>query len=38
MLDAVILDGNNALSRKSWINDRALDIEFSMRHLDAVPR
>jgi pimeloyl-ACP methyl ester carboxylesterase len=38
MLDAVILDGTNSLSRKSWIEDRALDIEFSMKHLDALCR
>jgi pimeloyl-ACP methyl ester carboxylesterase len=38
MLDAVILDGTNSLSRKSWIEDRALDIEFSMQHLDTLCR
>jgi hypothetical protein len=38
MLDAVILDGTNSLSRRSWIEDRALDIEFSMKHLDALCR
>jgi pimeloyl-ACP methyl ester carboxylesterase len=38
MLEAVILDGSNSLSRKSWVEDRALDIEFSMKHLDALCR
>ncbi len=38
MLDAVILDGTNSLSRRSWVEDRALDIEFSMKHLDALCR
>jgi pimeloyl-ACP methyl ester carboxylesterase len=38
MLDAVILDGTNALSRKSWIEDRALDVDYSMRRLDALCR
>lgn len=38
MLDAVILDGTNSLSRRSWIEDRALDIEYSMKHLDALCR
>ena len=38
MLDAVILDGSNSLSRKSWVEDRALDIEYSMKHLDALCR
>jgi len=38
MLEAVILDGTNSLSRKSWVEDRALDIEFSMTHLDALCR
>jgi pimeloyl-ACP methyl ester carboxylesterase len=38
MLDSVILDGTNSLSRKSWVEDRALDIEFSMKHLDALCR
>jgi pimeloyl-ACP methyl ester carboxylesterase len=36
MLEAVILDGANSLSRKSWIEDRALDIDYSMRHLTAL--
>ncbi len=34
MLEAVVLDGTNSLSRRSWVEDRALDIEFSMEHLD----
>jgi pimeloyl-ACP methyl ester carboxylesterase len=38
MLEAVILDGSNSLSRKSWVEDRALDIEFAMEHLDALCR
>jgi pimeloyl-ACP methyl ester carboxylesterase len=38
MLDAVVLDGTNSLSRRSWVEDRALDIEFSMKHLDALCR
>jgi pimeloyl-ACP methyl ester carboxylesterase len=38
MLDAMILDGTNSLSRKSWIEDRALDIEFSIKHIDALCR
>lgn len=33
MLEAVILDGSNALSRKSWIEDRALDVEFGITNL-----
>jgi pimeloyl-ACP methyl ester carboxylesterase len=36
MLEAVILDGSNALSRRSWIEDRALDVDFSIRHLAAL--
>jgi pimeloyl-ACP methyl ester carboxylesterase len=33
MLEAVVLDGTNSLSRKSWIEDRALDADFALRHL-----
>jgi pimeloyl-ACP methyl ester carboxylesterase/heat shock protein HslJ len=33
MLEAVILDGANALSRKSWIEDRALDDQFGIDNL-----
>lgn len=36
MLEAVILDGANSLSRKSWIEDRALDVDYSMRHLTSL--
>jgi pimeloyl-ACP methyl ester carboxylesterase len=33
-LEAVILDGTNSLSRKSWIEDRALDVDYALGHLD----
>ena len=33
ILEAVVLDGANALSRRSWIEDRALDADWSLRHL-----
>ncbi len=36
MLESVILDGANSLSRKSWIEDRALDVDYSIRHLTAL--
>ncbi len=36
MLESVILDGANSLSRKSWIEDRALDVDYSIRHLSAL--
>jgi pimeloyl-ACP methyl ester carboxylesterase len=36
MLEAVILDGASSLSRKSWIEDRALNVDYSMRHLTAL--
>lgn len=36
ILEAVILDGANSLSRKSWIEDRALDVDYSMRHLTSL--
>jgi pimeloyl-ACP methyl ester carboxylesterase len=36
MLEAVILDGANSLSRKSWIEDRALDVDYSIRHMTAL--
>lgn len=38
MLAAVVLDGTSALSRKSWVEDRAIDMEFSLRQLDALCR
>ncbi|MBK9115657.1 MAG: alpha/beta fold hydrolase [Betaproteobacteria bacterium] len=38
MLDGVILDGTSALSRKSWVEDRAIDVEFSLRQLDTLCR
>jgi pimeloyl-ACP methyl ester carboxylesterase len=36
MLEAVILDGTNSLSRKSWIEDRALDADYALDHLTAL--
>ena len=33
ILEAVILDGANSLSRKSWIEDRALDDQFGIDNL-----
>ena len=33
ILEAVILDGANALSRKSWIEDRALDDQYGIDNL-----
>lgn len=33
ILEMVILDGANALSRQSWVEDRGLDIEFGMTNL-----
>lgn len=33
-LAGVILDGANALERKSWIEDRSLDAQFGIDHLD----
>ncbi len=38
MLEGVILDGTSALSRRSWVEDRAIDVEFSLRQLDALCR
>ncbi len=38
MLKGVILDGTSALSRKSWVEDRAIDVEFSLRQLDTLCR
>jgi pimeloyl-ACP methyl ester carboxylesterase len=38
MLAGVILDGTSALSRKSWAEDRAIDLEFSLRQLDTLCR
>lgn len=38
MLDAVILDGTSALSRRSWVEDRAIDLEYSLRQLDTLCR
>lgn len=32
-LEAVVLDGANSLSRRSWVEDRALDVDYSLRHL-----
>lgn len=37
-LESVVLDGANALSRRSWIEDRALDVDHSLRHLAALCR
>jgi pimeloyl-ACP methyl ester carboxylesterase len=36
MLEAVILDGTNSLSRKSWIEDRAQDADYALEHLTAM--
>ncbi len=36
MLEAVILDGAESLSRKSWIESRALDTDYALRHLIAL--
>lgn len=36
MLEGVILDGANALSRKSWIEDRALDAQWGIDNLTAL--
>jgi len=38
MLAAVILDGTSALSRRSWVEDRAIDLEVSLRQLDTLCR
>jgi len=38
MLKGVILDGTSALSRKSWVEDRAIDVEYSLRQLDTLCR
>lgn len=38
MLEAVILDGTSALSRRSWVEDRAIDLEYSLRQLDTLCR
>jgi pimeloyl-ACP methyl ester carboxylesterase len=38
ILQAVILDGTSALSRKSWVEDRAIDMEFSLRQLETLCR
>jgi len=38
MLEAVILDGTSALSRRSWVEDRAIDLEYSLRQLDSLCR
>ena len=37
-LAGVILDGTSALSRKSWVEDRAIDLEYSLRQLDTLCR
>jgi len=36
ILEAVILNGSSPLSRKSWIEDRALDIQFAFDNLVAL--
>jgi pimeloyl-ACP methyl ester carboxylesterase/heat shock protein HslJ len=33
ILEAVVLDGANALSRKSWVEDRALDAKWGIENL-----
>lgn len=38
MLAAMILDGTSALSRKSWAEDRGIDLEYSLRQLDTLCR
>lgn len=38
MLKGVVLDGTSALSRTSWVEDRAVDVEFSLRQLDTLCR
>jgi len=38
MLKGVILDGTSALANKSWVEDRAIDVEFSLRQLDTLCR
>ncbi|RVT83853.1 alpha/beta hydrolase [Inhella crocodyli] len=38
ILAGVVLDGTSALSRKSWVEDRAIDLEFSLRQLDRLCR
>lgn len=35
-LEAVVLDGANSLSRRSWVEDRALDVDYSLRHLSEI--
>jgi pimeloyl-ACP methyl ester carboxylesterase len=36
MLQAVVLDGASPLSRKSWVQSKALDVDYSIRHLSAL--
>jgi len=36
ILEAVVLDGANALSRKSWVEDRALDAQWGIDNLTAL--
>lgn len=36
MLEAVVLDGASPLSRKSWVESKALDVDYSIRHLSAL--
>ena len=36
MLEAVVLDGANSLSRKSWVEDRALDAQWGLDNLTAL--
>jgi D-alanyl-D-alanine carboxypeptidase len=36
ILEAVVLDGANSLSRKSWVEDRALDAQWGLDNLTAL--
>jgi pimeloyl-ACP methyl ester carboxylesterase len=36
ILEAVVLDGANSLSRKSWVEDRALDAQWGIDNLTAL--
>ena len=33
ILEGAILDGANSLSRRSWVEDRALDLDYALGHL-----
>lgn len=33
ILEAVVLDGANSLSRRSWVEDRAIDVDYALGHL-----